>query len=109
MIAKLLSRVRTMREPMLVLLLGIMLIPVQVASDLYLGNSAMPGTLSSLGLVGAAIMSLRIGSRLSDYVIATSVVAEVMVVRASISLSDRSRSWPIGIFLKRRRFSRTLS
>ena len=34
MIAKLLSRVRTMREPMLVLLLGIMLIPVQVASDL---------------------------------------------------------------------------
>ena len=86
MIAKLLSRVRTMREPMLVLLLGIMLIPVQVASDLYLGNSAMPGTLSSLGLVGAAIMSLRIGSRLSDYVIATSVVAEVMVLTAVYQL-----------------------
>src|SRR5690606_1183490 len=40
---------------------------------------------------------------------ARKVVTEVIVVRASISLSDRSSNWPSGIFLNRRRFSRTRS
>lgn len=42
MMSKLLSWVRRLSEPSLVVLLGLMLLPVFAATDIYLGRSTMP-------------------------------------------------------------------
>ncbi|WP_370203278.1 methyl-accepting chemotaxis protein [Salipiger bermudensis] len=86
MMTKLLSRVRGLSEPALVVLLGLMLLPVFLATDLYLGRTTMPGTLGASALMAVALLSLRLRSGLRDYVLATAVLAEVMVLTADYQM-----------------------
>ncbi|EIE52294.1 methyl-accepting chemotaxis sensory transducer [Citreicella sp. 357] len=82
MIPMLLDRIQKMPEALLVSLLGMMVLPVNFASDLYLGLSNMPATASAVVLVGMALLSIRMNTRLRDFVVTTAVLAEVMILTA---------------------------
>ncbi|WP_066099831.1 methyl-accepting chemotaxis protein [Salipiger sp. CCB-MM3] len=80
------ARVQAMSAQTLLLLLGIMLLPVHMASDLYLGRPGMTGTLISVTLLLVAGAATRLRSRLTDYVLAAVVIAEVVELTAAYRL-----------------------
>jgi hypothetical protein len=82
MISRLLARIRVMSEPTLLIALAMMLVPVHVVSDLYLGHTTMPATSAGVELIGMALLSQRLSTRLGGFVVATAVLAEVMVLTA---------------------------
>lgn len=64
------ARVQAMSAQTLLLLLGVMLLPVHMVTDLYLGRPGMTGTLISVTLLLVAGAATRLRSRLTDYVLA---------------------------------------
>ncbi|WP_417719219.1 methyl-accepting chemotaxis protein [Salipiger sp.] len=86
MIARLYHLARSTKEPVLVLLLGVMLLPVHLVTDLYLGHDGMFSTLASAALLVVAALSLRWPSALGDYVLATVVAAETMILTAAYQM-----------------------
>ncbi|EPX78481.1 methyl-accepting chemotaxis protein [Salipiger mucosus] len=86
MMTRLLDRIRRTNEPVLVLLLGYMLLPVHVVTDLYFTNDYMQVSASALVLLLVATVMLRIGSRFADYVLATVLPVEVMLLTAAYQM-----------------------
>ncbi len=81
MISRLIDRVQSLPE-VLVLLLGVMMLPVNIVTDLYMGLANMPATLSALALLAMAFLSIRMQSKLRDFAVATAILAEVMILTA---------------------------
>ncbi|WP_353472187.1 methyl-accepting chemotaxis protein [Salipiger sp. H15] len=80
------ERLRAISEQMLLVLLGVMLMPIIVVTDLYLGHVTMPATLTSCALLAVAALAMRLQGRLTDYVLAAVVLAQAMVLTAAYRL-----------------------
>lgn len=79
-------RARALSERMMLLLLGGMLLPVLVVTDLYLDRSYMPATAAASLLLLIAALALRLRSGLTDYVLAAVVIAEAAALTAAYRL-----------------------
>ncbi|MCR8549696.1 methyl-accepting chemotaxis protein [Salipiger sp. P9] len=80
MIAALLDRVRGMSEPALLICLAVMLLPVDLVTDLYLGDTGMLATLGSLALIALAGAALRLPPLARDWVIAMIVLTQALLL-----------------------------
>ncbi|MBE9638037.1 methyl-accepting chemotaxis protein [Salipiger mangrovisoli] len=78
--------IRGLSERMMLVLLGLMLLPIFVVTDLYHGRLLMPSTGAALGLLLIAGIAMRLKSGLTDYVLAAVVVAEAAVLTAAYRL-----------------------
>ncbi|SDG29546.1 methyl-accepting chemotaxis protein [Alloyangia pacifica] len=80
------ERVRTLSERRMLLLLGIMLLPVFVVTDLYLGRVMMPSTGAAAALLMIGALAMRLRSGLTDHVLCAVVVAEASILTAAYRL-----------------------
>ncbi|WP_226621530.1 methyl-accepting chemotaxis protein [Alloyangia pacifica] len=80
------TRVRGLSERTMLLLLGAMLVPAFVVTDLYLGRPMMPSTGAAAVLLSIACIALRLRSRLTDHVLAAVVIAEAALLTAAYRL-----------------------
>ncbi|MCT4369344.1 methyl-accepting chemotaxis protein [Yangia mangrovi] len=80
------ARVRALSERTMLFLLGIMLLPIFVVTDLYLGRVMMPSTGVAVVLLAIAGAAMRLQRGLTDYVLAAVVVAEAAVLTAAYRL-----------------------